>query len=127
MLHKIDYVYPIITDIWLWFSVRLPITVAWHCHSLYAAFSSNVGVCSMWACSLFLLLCYRLMWNLHCSLGINGHGFCSYPYPRIFNKVWIVLHCNATNQSLQNNLHMNQHNFDNPLTSRPPRIRMIQQ
>ena len=39
----IDYVYPIITDIWLWFSVRLPMIYTWHCHSLWAALSSNVG------------------------------------------------------------------------------------
>ena len=37
-----------------WFSVRLPVTNAWNCHSLYTAFSSNVGAWGMWACSLFL-------------------------------------------------------------------------
>ena len=50
----IDYVYPIITDIWLWFSVQLPIIYVWHCHSLYAALSINVGAWGMRACSLFL-------------------------------------------------------------------------
>ena len=50
----IYYMYPIITVIWLWFSVELPIIYAWHCHLLYAALSSNVGACGMWACSLFL-------------------------------------------------------------------------
>ena len=39
---------------WNWFSVRLPVTNAWNCHSLYTAFSSNVGAWGMWACSLFL-------------------------------------------------------------------------
>ena len=38
------------------FFVRLPITNAWYCHSLYTAFSSNVGAWGMWACSLFLSL-----------------------------------------------------------------------
>ena len=48
------YVSDYITDIWLRFSVRLPIIYAWHCYSLCAALSSNVGVWDMWACSLFL-------------------------------------------------------------------------
>ena len=39
-----------------WFSVRLPFTNAWNCHSLYTAFSSKVGAWGMWACSLFLSL-----------------------------------------------------------------------
>ena len=34
--------------------VRLPIPNAWNCHSLYTAFSGNVGAWGMWACSLFL-------------------------------------------------------------------------
>ena len=34
--------------------VRLPVTNAWNCHSLYTEFSSNVGAWDMWACSLFL-------------------------------------------------------------------------
>ena len=38
------------------FFVRLPVTTAWNCHSLYTAFSSNVGAWGMWACSLFLSL-----------------------------------------------------------------------
>ena len=33
---------------------RLPVPNAWNCHSLYTAFSSNVGAWGMWACSLFL-------------------------------------------------------------------------
>ena len=41
---------------WNWFSVRLPFTNAWNCHSLYTAFSSKVGAWGMWACSLFLSL-----------------------------------------------------------------------
>ena len=36
------------------FFVRLPVTNSWNCHSLYTAFSSNVGAWGMWACSLFL-------------------------------------------------------------------------
>ena len=36
------------------FFVRLPVTNAWNCHSMYTAFSSNVGAWGMWACSLFL-------------------------------------------------------------------------
>ena len=36
------------------FFVRLPVTNAWNCHSLYTAFSSNVGAWGIWACSLFL-------------------------------------------------------------------------
>ena len=39
-----------------WFSVWLLVTNAWNCHSLYTAFSSNVGPWGMWACSLFLSL-----------------------------------------------------------------------
>ena len=38
------------------FFVRLPVPYAWNCHSLYTAFSSNVGAWGMWACSLFLSL-----------------------------------------------------------------------
>ena len=30
-----------------WFSVRLPVTYAWNCRSLYIAFSSNVGAVSV--------------------------------------------------------------------------------
>ena len=40
--------------IYIPFFVRLPVTNAWNCHSLYTAFSSNVGAWGMWACSLFL-------------------------------------------------------------------------
>ena len=40
---------------WNWFSVWLPVTSAWNCHSLYTAFSSNVGAWGMWAYSLFLV------------------------------------------------------------------------
>ena len=42
--------------IYIAFFVRLPVTNAWNCHSLYTAFSSNVGAWGMWACSLFLSL-----------------------------------------------------------------------
>ena len=40
--------------------VRLPVPKAWNCHSLYTAFSSNVGAWGMWACSLFLSLVLHL-------------------------------------------------------------------
>ena len=40
--------------IYIPFFVRLPVPNAWNCHSLYTAFSSNVGAWGMWACSLFL-------------------------------------------------------------------------
>ena len=40
--------------IYIPFFVRLPFTNAWNCHSLYTAFSRNVGAWGMWACSLFL-------------------------------------------------------------------------
>ena len=42
--------------IYIPFFVRLPIPNAWNWHSLYTAFSSNVGAWGMWACSLFLSL-----------------------------------------------------------------------
>ena len=42
--------------IYIPFFVRLPVTNAWNCHSLYTAFSSNVEAWGMWACSLFLSL-----------------------------------------------------------------------
>ena len=41
-------------DPYISFFVRLPVTDAWNCQSLYTAFSSNVGAWGMWACSLFL-------------------------------------------------------------------------
>ena len=47
--------------IYIPFFVRLPITNAWNCHSLYTAFSSNVGAWGMWACSLFLSLTLILL------------------------------------------------------------------
>ena len=52
----IDYVYPIITNIRLWFSVWLPSTNVRHGHSL----SSNVGAWGMWTCSSFF---YYLNWK----------------------------------------------------------------
>ena len=39
---------------WNWFSVWLPVTNAWNWHTLYSAFSGNVGAWGMYACSLFL-------------------------------------------------------------------------
>ena len=52
----IDHVYPITTNFRLRFSFRLSIPNVWHLHPLCAAFSSNVGVWDIWACSLFLSL-----------------------------------------------------------------------
>ena len=55
------------------FFVRLPVTNAWNCHSLYKAFSSNVGAWGMWACSLFLSLkmCYmKCFRNVNISNGL---------------------------------------------------------
>ena len=40
------------------FSVQFPVTNAWNCHSLYTAFSNNVGAWGIWACSLFLSFLY---------------------------------------------------------------------
>ena len=40
--------------IYIPFFVRLTVPNAWNCHSLYTAFSSNVGAWGVWACSLFL-------------------------------------------------------------------------
>ena len=45
--------------IYIPFFVRLLVTNAWNCHSLYTAFSSNVGAWGMWACSLFLSFEYN--------------------------------------------------------------------
>ena len=59
----IYYMYPIITVIWLWFSVGLPIIYACHCHLLYAALSSNVRAWGMWACSLFFSFCQLCFWQ----------------------------------------------------------------
>ena len=39
--------------IYIPFFVRLPVPNIWNCHSLYTAFSSNVGAWGVWACSLF--------------------------------------------------------------------------
>ena len=46
--------------IYISFFVILPVTTGndWNFHSLYTAFSSNVGAWGMWACSLFLSLVY---------------------------------------------------------------------
>ena len=55
-----DYVYPIINDVWLWFSVRLSIINAWHCHLLCAALSCNVGEWDMWPCTFFFHLYYLI-------------------------------------------------------------------
>ena len=46
--------------IYIPFFVRLPVPNAWNCHSLYTAFSGNVGAQGMWACSLFLSL--KVFW-----------------------------------------------------------------
>ena len=67
--------------IYIPFFVRLPVTNAWNCHSLYTAFSSNVGACGMWACSLFLsfLTVVEPLTNSYgtpcccCCCAINAH------------------------------------------------------
>ena len=50
-----------------WFSVRLPVTNAWICLSLYTAFSSNVEAWGMWACSLFLSFLSELQTSVFCA------------------------------------------------------------
>ena len=69
---------------WNWFFVRLPVTNAWNCHSLYTAFSSNVGAWGMWACSLFLscnmdfndtyVILHRVSFNQHLVLVLTVPG-----------------------------------------------------
>ena len=49
--------------IYIPFFVRLPVT----CHSLYTAFSSNVGAWGMWACSLFLSLVFWSLVTITCT------------------------------------------------------------
>ena len=44
------------------FFVALPVANAWNCHSLYTAFSSNVGAWGMWACSLFLSFSHLMVY-----------------------------------------------------------------
>ena len=67
----IDYVYPITTNIRLWFFVWLSITNVWHWHSLCSALSSNVerGVCEFAICffhfSLFYFLAFYILWWTH--------------------------------------------------------------
>ena len=53
--------------IWsFWGAIYIPFfdTNAWNCHSLYTAFSSNVGAWGMLACSLFLSLSYETTTSL---------------------------------------------------------------
>ena len=64
--------------IYIPFFVRLLIPNAWNCHSLYTAFSSNVGAWGMWACSLFLsnqqIEYYLVMKPLNCEIfALNIH------------------------------------------------------
>ena len=55
---------------WNWFSVWLPVTNSWNCHSLYTAFSRNVGAWGMWACPLFLS--FSMQWCLLLSHAMIG-------------------------------------------------------
>ena len=73
--------------IYIPFFVRLPITNAWNCHSLYTAFSSTVGAWGLWASSLFLSfissaspdLCQQINSSLTLSL------------PALLQLVWLSL------------------------------------
>ena len=56
--------------IYIPFFVRLPVTNAWNCHSLYTVFSSNVGAWGMWACSLFLSFLDLKIWYILFMLEI---------------------------------------------------------
>ena len=72
--------------IYIPFFVRLPIPNAWNCHSLYTAFSSNVGAWGMWACSLFLSLFLNWLIDIvtiesSSLFGINVCGFLGSPLP----------------------------------------------
>ena len=60
------------------FFVRLPVANAWNCHSLYTAFSSNVGAWGMWACSLFLS--YKYVFNIENDLSILSKDYIPHPY-----------------------------------------------
>ena len=58
--------------IYIPFFVRLPITNAWNCYSLFTAFSSNVGAWGMWACSLFLsFISMSCSWLNYLWLSLN--------------------------------------------------------
>ena len=68
---------------WNWFSVRLPVTNVWNCHSLYTTFSSTVGVWGMWACSIFLsfiyiIICWVFLFILF-FLGLFGKNTGYFP------------------------------------------------
>ena len=72
----INYVCPIITNIRLWFSFRLPITNAWHYHSLCAALSRNVEAWGMCACSHLLSLLKIMYFTLNFdSFGMAARGW----------------------------------------------------
>ena len=63
---------------WIWFSVWLPVTNAWNCHTLYTAFSSNVGAWGMWACSLFLSFIMNVSRCSCPSQWLSGRAFGSH-------------------------------------------------
>ena len=86
------------------FFVPLPVANAWNCHSLYTAFSSNVGAWGMWACSLFLSLYhifrrpfgkdyYSALWNSRFFLQTSHH----WAFPAISLRCpWCVWRCLLT-------------------------------
>ena len=73
------------------FFVRLPVPNALNCHSLYTAFSSNVGAWGMWACSLFLSFLYFLhLYFFFMCLYIFFFSYCIiYHSPPPYFWIWI--------------------------------------
>ena len=80
-LPVIDYVYLLTNDILLESSVRLHFNIAWHWHSLCAAFSSNVGE---WACSLSPFYLWKYLQEIqaapgpYCLAQVQGYLKCTY-------------------------------------------------
>ena len=76
------------------FCLILPITNAWHCHSLCAALSNNVGALgTMWACSLYPSLipsvfCYTFFqhWSSYIVDGESPQVLCSLYYQQKINN-----------------------------------------
>ena len=71
-----DYVYSIIIDIKLWFSVRLLITYAWNCHFLCVAFSWKQCWSVGNVCLLTLSFIYSMMGLLICKYVLLTRGQC---------------------------------------------------
>ena len=69
--------------------VRLPVPKAWNCHSLYTAFSSNVGAWGMWACSLFLSLEHKAKSKDYWFLVLlNGNDTRLYIFDMLHTNKW---------------------------------------